>query len=54
VKHSALARPEVKAYVDFALQNAAELVPSTGYHALSAEQYQQALAAVAAAAGAAH
>ncbi|MEJ2204574.1 MAG: PstS family phosphate ABC transporter substrate-binding protein [Gemmatimonadota bacterium] len=53
VKHSALARPEVKAYVDFALQNAAELVPSTGYHALSAEQYQQALAAVAAAAGAA-
>jgi phosphate transport system substrate-binding protein len=54
VKHSALARPEVEAYVDFMLRSAAALVPATGYHALSAEQYQQGLAAVASAAGASH
>lgn len=54
VKHSALARAEVKAYVDFMLENAAELVPSTGYHALSAAQYQEGLTAIAQAAGASH
>jgi len=54
VEHGALARPEVKAYVDFMLSNASELVPSTGYHALSASQYQEGLAAIAEAAGASH
>lgn len=41
VKHAALARPEVRGYVDFMLEHALELVPSTGYHALSAEQYAE-------------
>jgi len=43
VKRSALARPEVRAYVTFMLEHAPELVPSTGYHALSAEQYAEGL-----------
>lgn len=51
VRNSALARSEVRAYVDFMLENAAELVPSTGYHALSAEQYAEGLSMVAEAAG---
>lgn len=51
VRHSALQRPEVRAYVDFMLENAAELVPSTGYHALRADQYTQALQTVAEVAG---
>jgi phosphate transport system substrate-binding protein len=54
VKHSALARPEVKAYVDFMLGSAAELVPSTGYHALSEAQYAEGMAAINAAAGGAN
>ena len=49
VKHSALQRAEVAAFVSFMLSNASELVPSTGYHALSAEQYQQSLDQIAAA-----
>jgi phosphate transport system substrate-binding protein len=53
VKHAALARPEVNAFVTFLLTEAAELVPSTGYHALSAQEYADALARVAAAAGSA-
>lgn len=51
VKHAALARPEVRSFVDFMLDNAAELVPSTGYHALSAEEYAAGLAEIAEAAG---
>lgn len=51
VRHSSLARPEVRSYVDFMLENAAELVPSTGYHALRAEQYAEGLRMVAEAAG---
>ena len=49
VKHSALARPDVKAYVDYMLSNAGELVPATGYHALSADEYQEGVEAIAAA-----
>ena len=48
VKHSALNRPVVKAYVDFMLSNAGELVPSTGYHALSPAEYREGTAAIAA------
>lgn len=51
VKHSALARPEVRAYVDFMLSEAALLVPATGYHALSAEEYSEGMAIIAGAAG---
>ncbi|MDA0327627.1 MAG: PstS family phosphate ABC transporter substrate-binding protein [Gemmatimonadetes bacterium] len=47
VSHAALARPEVRAYVDYLLDSASLLVPSTGYHALSAEQYGQGRAAIA-------
>ena len=41
VKHSALQRPAVRAYVTYMLENAPELVPSTGYHALRADQYAE-------------
>lgn len=51
VKHSALQRPEVRAYVDFMLEEAAMLVPATGYHPLSEAQYQEGLALIARAAG---
>lgn len=47
VKHSALQRAEVRAYVDFMLSEAAMLVPATGYHALSEAQYQEGLAMIA-------
>lgn len=40
VKHAALDRPEVRAYVDYMLRFAPELVPATGYNALTAEEYQ--------------
>ncbi|HUP50977.1 MAG TPA: PstS family phosphate ABC transporter substrate-binding protein [Longimicrobiales bacterium] len=53
VKHSALARPEVRAYVEFLLAEAPAIVPSTGYHALSDAEYQEALAQVQEAAGSA-
>jgi phosphate transport system substrate-binding protein len=53
VKHSALARPEVLAYVNFMLEEAPELVPSTGYHALSDEEYEADLATIREAAGSA-
>lgn len=39
VKHEALARPEVKAYIEFLVRNAQEVVPATGYHALTPEEY---------------
>jgi phosphate transport system substrate-binding protein len=41
VKKAALARPEVKAFVKYYMDDAAALVPSTGYLALDAGQYQQ-------------
>ncbi len=44
VSHSALARPEVMAYVEFLVQNAQEVVPTTGYHALTPEEYAADLA----------
>lgn len=53
VKHEALRRPEVLAYVRFMLEEAETLVPSTGYHALSAEEYAEDLATIEEAAGAA-
>ena len=46
VRRSALARPATRAYVEFLLLNAAALVPTTGYHALSAEQYADGLARI--------
>ena len=51
VKHAALDGPAVRAYVEFLLRNASELVPTTGYHALSDEEYQAALDEIAEAAG---
>jgi phosphate transport system substrate-binding protein len=53
VKHTALARPEVLAYVSFMLDEASALVPSTGYHALSGEEYAASLGAIREAAGSA-
>jgi len=51
VKHSSLARPEVLAYVSFMLEEAMTLVPSTGYHALSQDEYTASLATIREAAG---
>lgn len=51
VSHAALARPEVRAYVDFMLEEAPSLVPATGYHALSAAEYAASLAVIANAVG---
>ena len=50
VKHSALSRPEVRAFVDYMLDNATELVPATGYHALSETDYAAGKQAIAEAA----
>lgn len=44
VKHASLDRPEVRTYVEFLVENAQEVVPATGYHALSAEEYAADLA----------
>lgn len=52
VKHAALARPEVKAYIEFLVQNAQEVVPATGYHALTPEEYAADMAKLAAVTGA--
>jgi len=49
VKHAAYARPEVRAYVTFMLDQAPRLVPATGYHPLSVEEYSAARAAIEAA-----
>ena len=43
VSGKAIARPEVKAFVEFYLTHGAELVPQVGYVPLDAPQYQQAL-----------
>jgi phosphate transport system substrate-binding protein len=53
VKHSSLVRPEVRAYIDFLMTEGPAIVPSTGYHPLSAADYRQGLARIAEAAGAA-
>ena len=53
VKHSSLEEPAVRAYMEFLLLNASELVPTTGYHALSDAEYQAALDEIVEAAGAA-
>jgi phosphate transport system substrate-binding protein len=51
VRTDALARPEVQAFVEFYLTEAPQLVPTTGYHSLPAEQYQESLAQVSAVVG---
>lgn len=51
VKHASLARPEVKAYIEFLVQNAQEVVPATGYHALTPEEYAADMAKLSAALG---
>jgi phosphate transport system substrate-binding protein len=43
VNNKALARPEVKAFIQFYLTHAAELIPQVGYVSLEAPQYQQSL-----------
>ncbi len=52
VKHSALDRPEVKAYVEFLVENAQDVVPATGYHALTPEEYAEDMAKLSAVTGA--
>jgi phosphate transport system substrate-binding protein len=39
VSHASVTRPEIKGYLEFLVSNAAEVVPSTGYHALTADEY---------------
>jgi phosphate transport system substrate-binding protein len=51
VKHAALARPEVKAYVEFLVENAQDVVPATGYHALTPAEYAEDMAKLAAVTG---
>jgi phosphate transport system substrate-binding protein len=51
VKHDALMRPEVYAYITFLLEEAPTLVPTTGYHALSQAEYDDAMATMREAAG---
>jgi phosphate transport system substrate-binding protein len=51
VSHAALARPAVRAYVEFMLRQAEQLVPTTGYHALRSDQYAEGLARVVEVAG---
>jgi phosphate transport system substrate-binding protein len=41
VHRGALAKPVMKAFVQFFMDHAEELVPTTGYHPLTAEQYRQ-------------
>lgn len=53
VKEGSLQRPEVLAFTEFMLENADVLVPSTGYHALQPDRYQEQLQAVREAAGSA-
>ncbi|MBI4538898.1 MAG: PstS family phosphate ABC transporter substrate-binding protein [Gemmatimonadetes bacterium] len=50
VKRGALERPEVRAFVQFYMEQAPSLVPATGYLPLGSEQYRENLARVAAAA----
>ena len=51
VRTDAVARPEVQAFLEFYLTEAPQLVPSTGYHSLPAERYEESLAAVSSAVG---
>ncbi|MBT8478527.1 MAG: PstS family phosphate ABC transporter substrate-binding protein [Gemmatimonadetes bacterium] len=51
VKHAALARPEVKAYMEFLVENAQDVVPATGYHALTPAEYAEDMAKLAAVTG---
>jgi phosphate transport system substrate-binding protein len=53
VKHAAFTRPEVKAFMEFLVQNAPTVVPSTGYHALTSEEYAADLARLSELAGSA-
>jgi phosphate transport system substrate-binding protein len=51
VKKSALAKPEVRAFVKFYLEHAAELVPQVGYVPLAPAEYQSGMAALEQASG---
>ncbi|MBT8461227.1 MAG: substrate-binding domain-containing protein, partial [Gemmatimonadetes bacterium] len=51
VKHAALARPEVKAYMEFLVENAQDVVPAKGYHALTPAEYAEDMAKLAAVTG---
>lgn len=51
VKNAALARPEVRAFVEFYLEHASELVPQVGYIALPPADYQAGMAALGQASG---
>ncbi|UCF18747.1 MAG: PstS family phosphate ABC transporter substrate-binding protein [Gemmatimonadota bacterium] len=46
VKEQSLQRPEVMAFVEYTLMNAAELVPQVGYVALGADSYQASLSKI--------
>lgn len=41
VKHGALARPAVRRFMEFTVESAPEIVPSTGYLALESEEYAE-------------
>jgi len=51
VRLDALAEPAVQAFLEFYLTEAPLIVPSTGYHALPAERYEESLAALSSAIG---
>ena len=51
VSHASMTRPEIKGYLEFLVGNAHEVVPSTGYHALSPEEYAADMAKLNALAG---
>ncbi len=46
VNHRAAARPEVAAFLRYALRHAPDLIPATGYVPLTAEQYAEQVAAL--------
>ena len=46
MKGSALARPEVRSFVEFYMNQAEELVPAAGYVPLSATDYDQNLSRI--------
>ncbi|HSG07138.1 MAG TPA: PstS family phosphate ABC transporter substrate-binding protein [Longimicrobiales bacterium] len=52
VNHASVTRPEIKGYLEFLVSNAHEVVPSTGYHALTPEEYGADMAKLAALTGA--
>ncbi len=51
VRRDAMSRPEVQRFVTFYMENGAELIPTTGYVALSAAEYDENLSRVAEFAG---